>query len=220
MIFLFVIGICALWYIFLFFTKRPENHLLRALLIQAPAILIFLAFTISYLVSASRSKVDALIYQLDTGNFEYLAADLGCSPITAHVPSGIIYLPNIECRKAALTDKLSKSDPSQCGGPCSARVNAALCLKEMGPKAVEAVPALINVVLEKTPDYRSGEGDCLQKSAAILALAEIGDPRAVRSIQSLNCESASVARLECVFAIKALTKLSKLNPETFAGEGR
>jgi HEAT repeat protein len=90
----------------------------------------------------------------------------------------------------------------------------------MGPKAVEAVPALINVVLEKTPDYRSGEGDCLQKSAAILALAEIGDPRAVRSIQSLNCESASVARLECVFAIKALTKLSKLNPETFAGEGR
>lgn len=59
---------------------------------------------------------------------------------------------------------------------------AARCLEKMGPKAVDAVPALIRFLAQGPEDFDTGDGVIPVRSAAASALAATGDPRAIPAL--------------------------------------
>lgn len=59
---------------------------------------------------------------------------------------------------------------------------AARCLEKLGPKAVEAVPALIGALREGPDDFDTGDGVIAVRSGVAAALAATRDPRAIPAL--------------------------------------
>ena len=64
----------------------------------------------------------------------------------------------------------------------TSKITAARMLGEMGPKAVDAVPALIEELQNGPNDIETGDGGFPYRSEIALALGKIGDKRAIRPL--------------------------------------
>ena len=64
----------------------------------------------------------------------------------------------------------------------TSKITAARMLGEMGPKAVDAVPALIEELENGSNDIETGDGGFPYRSEIALALGKIGDKRAIRPL--------------------------------------
>ena len=64
----------------------------------------------------------------------------------------------------------------------TSKITAARMLGEMGPKAVDAVPALIDELENGSNDIETGDGGFPCRSEIALALGKIGDKRAIRPL--------------------------------------
>ena len=64
----------------------------------------------------------------------------------------------------------------------TSKITAARMLGEMGPKAVDAVPALIEELENGSNDIETGDGGFPYRSEIAIALGKIGDKRAIRPL--------------------------------------